>query len=108
MVSSTSDDAIVTGRAHAGASELSTVSGRSMEAAVSAADGTELSAVGVAEVAADEAIVSGEVAAVADELMVIGAAIEPDVGDDANAVSYTQWTLATKRTGEGTGVAGGV
>jgi hypothetical protein len=84
MVSSTSDDAIVTGRAHAGASELSTVSGRSMEAAVSAADGTELSAVGVAEVAADEAIVSGEVAAVADELMVIGVAIEPDVGDDAN------------------------
>jgi hypothetical protein len=64
--------------AHAGASELSTVSGRSGEATVSAADGAELPAVGAAEGAADEAIVSGEVAAVAEELTVIGVAMVRD------------------------------
>ncbi len=78
------DGEIVRQRGDGGASERAGVADGAMEARVSAADGTELAAVGEAEVAADEAIVSGEVAAVADELMVIGVAIEPDVGDDAN------------------------
>jgi hypothetical protein len=58
-VSSTSDDAIVTGRAHAGASELSTVPG---EATVRAAAGV-----------ADETIVSGELAetVAADEVATV-------------------------------------